>query len=193
MMASGASAALITYQPDGSGTHFNPGTSLSLSSTSGATSTLSFVPNSAGSTGTPSGVNFGNFLLVCGGCTTSISSTFSAFTFSLQVTDTTAGELGSASFTGTSTGGTVTSNTSTILVNWTPVSPATLPPFGNTVFSMVSAISIIVAPNSSTPVGETTVQGLVSAVPEPSTFGLLGAAMIGLALRANMSEILLDR
>lgn len=29
MMASGASAAIITYQTDGSGTHFNPGTSLS--------------------------------------------------------------------------------------------------------------------------------------------------------------------
>lgn len=54
--------------------------------------------------------------------------------------------------------------------------------FGSTVFDMVAPISLIVAPNSGTPPGDTTIQGQLSSSPEPATFGLIGGALIGLGL-----------
>ena len=41
-------------------------------------------------------------------------------------------------------------------------------------------VSLIVAPNSGTPPGDTTIQGQVSATPEPATLSLIGGALLGL-------------
>jgi hypothetical protein len=55
--------------------------------------------------------------------------------------------------------------------------------FGTTRFDMVSPTSLIVAPNSGTPPGDTTIQGQLETItPEPATFGLIGGALIGLSL-----------
>jgi hypothetical protein len=51
------------------------------------------------------------------------------------------------------------------------------------VFSKLSPITSIVAPNSGTPPGDTTVQAQVaSGTPEPATFALFGCALAGFGL-----------
>jgi hypothetical protein len=135
-------------------------------------------------------VNFGIFTLTCPSCGTQASglgSAFSAFTFDLVIDDVTDGGFGT--FIGTSTGGTVYSDESSVTINWLP---ATLGPgttgtssgtFGTTIFTTVTS-SRIVAPNSGSTPGQTTIQGGVtsSIAPEPATFGLIGAALLGLGV-----------
>lgn len=190
MMAVSASAATISYTTNASGTEFVAGgTGLILNSTGGVAGTLTFVPNTTSSTGVPSNIDLGDFLMACPNCTTSQTTTFGAFTFDLIVDDTTDGATGE--FVGTSTGGTISSNSSTVQVNWQ--SPLQIGPgtsnvlsgnFHTTEFDIVSPSSLIVAPNSGTPPGDTTIQGQVNstATPEPATFGLMGGALIGLGL-----------
>ncbi len=189
-MAATASAAAITYNTNAAGTQFGSG-GLSLANTSGVAATLAFSPNPSSNTGVPSGLNYGDFTLTCGGCGTQASglgSIFAAFTFNLIVTDVTDGGVGT--FIGTSTGGAVFSDLSGITISWLPTqlgtgtNNATSGTFGPTSFG-ITPLSIIVAPNSGNPLsGNTTVQGTInsSAVPEPATFGMLGAALIGLGL-----------
>lgn len=182
-------AAAITYNTNAAGTGFGGG-GLTLNSSGGAASaSLTFVANGNTTTGTPSGLNLGQFNLTCGNCTTQAlgtGATFSAFTFNLVVTDVTDGGVGT--FVGTSTGGSVYSDLSGLLVTWAPASlgtgtnHATSGSFGPTSFT-ITPFSIIVAPNSGPPTpGETTVQATISSVPEPATFGMLGAALVGLGL-----------
>jgi hypothetical protein len=188
MMAAGANASTIDYTTNAAGTQFvSGGSGLTVNSTSGVAATITFIPNTTSGAGVPSNVNFGDFLLTCGGCTTG-STIFGAFTFDLVISDTTDGATGM--FVGTSIGGTVTGTSSTVQVNWQ--SPLTIGPgttgvltgnFGNTHFDMVSPITLIVAPNSGSPAGDSTVNGQVGSVtPEPATLGLIGAALIGLGL-----------
>ena len=58
--------------------------------------------------------------------------------------------------------------------------------FGPTFFIITSPTGIV-APNSGTPQGDTTVQGFVSstAVPEPATMAMVGGLLIGLAALAR--------
>jgi hypothetical protein len=190
-MAGSANAGLIiSYTTNASGTEFVAGVNSDvLNSSGGAAATLTFIPNTNSNAGVPSNIDLGDFLLVCGTCSTSQTTTFGSFTFDLVVTDSTDGATGE--FVGTSTGGTVSSNSSTIAVNWT--SPANLQigpgishalsgSFGPTEFNLVSPVSLIVAPNSGTPPGDTTIQGQVSSAPEPMTFFLTGGALMGLGL-----------
>jgi hypothetical protein len=188
MMAAGASASTITYSTNAVGTGFF-GTSLTRNSSSGALATLKFVPDVATVTGVPSYINFGEFILTCATCTSSVSATFSAFTFDLIITDTTDGATGK--FVGTSTGGKVKTNSSTLAINWSPLilgpgtSGALSGNFGGTSFTTTN-FTPIVAPNSGTDQGETTVQGFIdgSPVPEPATLSLVGGVLLGLgALR----------
>jgi hypothetical protein len=199
-MAASASAAGINYTTNDAQTAFITGgsglTDNSSSGTGGAAATLVFVPNTTSSTGFPSNINLGYFLLTCTGCTTQAvgtgSATFSAFSFDLDVDDTTDGAKGD--FVGTSTGGSIFSDTSPIQVNWTtsPVNSLQIGPgtsnassgnFGTTYFDKVTSITSIVAPNSGTSPGDSTVQGQVnSTTPEPATLALVGGGLLGLGL-----------
>jgi hypothetical protein len=190
LAASGASAStVISYTTNATGTEFVGGVNSDvLNSNGGAAATLTFTPNSNSNTGVPSNVDLGDFLLVCTTCTTAQTTTFGSFIFDLIVTDSTDGATGE--FIGTSTGGTVSSNSGTIQVNWQ--SPLTIGPgatgamtgnFGNTHFDMIAPITLVPAPDSGTPQGDVTIQGQVgSVVPEPATFGLIGGALVGLGL-----------
>jgi hypothetical protein len=191
MMAVSANAGPISYTTNSTGTQFVSGGTLPLvvDSTGGVAGTLTFVPNTTSNTGVPSNIDLGDFLMACPNCTTSQTTIFSAFTFDLVVDDTTDNATGE--FIGTSTGGTVSSNSSTVQINWQ--SPLQIGPgtsnvlsgnFGMTFFDIVSPTSLIVAPNSGSNPGDTTIQGQVNstATPEPATFALVGGALIALGL-----------
>ncbi|MEO8028047.1 MAG: PEP-CTERM sorting domain-containing protein, partial [Bryobacteraceae bacterium] len=172
----------------------NTGT-LILTSTSGELATLTFdpiphPPAVVQTVNTPTNINYGIFTVACQTCTTSVGATFSAFTFTLFLTDVTDGATGI--FTGSSTGGNVFAQSSTLGVNWVPLqlgpgtSNAFSGNFGNSFFTITQQ-TLIVAPNSGDNVGQTTVQGSVASlpgpvdsVPEPGTLGLIGASLLGL-------------
>lgn len=185
------SFSTVSYTTNSSGTGFS-GTSLVLNSVGGQAATLTFNPNTTSNSGVPSNINLGDFLLVCSTCTTAQTTTFGSFVFNLVVNDTTDGAFGK--FVGTSSGGTVSSNSSTVQINWTApagliigpgTSNATSGNFGNTAFNLVSPVSLIVAPNSGTPPGDTTIQAQVTSAavsPEPATFAMIGGGLFGLGL-----------
>lgn len=188
MLAASANATTVDYTTNSPLTEFVAGiNSLTLNSTGGQAATLTFVPNTTSGTGVPSNINLGDFLLVCPTCSTTQTTIFSSFTFDLVVNDTTDGATGE--FIGTSIGGVVSSTSSTVQINWQ--NPLKMGPgtnniltgnFKSTYFDMVSPTSLVVAPNSGTPPGDTTIQGQVGSIPEPATVGMIGGSLIGLAL-----------
>ncbi len=156
-------------------------------------STLTFTPNTVSNSGVPSGLNLGDFLLTCIGCSTTPTTTYNAFVFDLLITDTTDGATGL--FIGTSAGGTVSSNSTTITISWSTNTPGSLQlgpgtvnaitgNFGTTIFDKLTTTTVLAAPNSGTPSGDTTVQGQLasSATPEPKTFVLLGGGLLAMSL-----------
>jgi hypothetical protein len=197
MMAASASATQISFNTNTTGTEFTSssggtisGAGLILSDSTGDAATLTYSANVGTSVTVPTNINFGDFILACATCTTSVGGTFGAFTFDVIVDDTSDGATGE--FVGTSSGGNFTSNSSTITINWSTLStpPTELGPgpynrltgnFGETVFT-INTTSGIVAPNQGASPGETTIQGAVSSVPEPATFALAGGALLGLGM-----------
>ncbi len=193
-LAASANAAAITFNTTATGsagTGFNSSGNLSLNQSSGVAATLGFVADPNASVGIPSGINFGNFTLACAGCTTlagGVGATFGAFTFDMVITDVTDGATGT--FVGTSAGGTVFLDQSTIVIAWAPAqigtgtNHASSGNFGSTFFT-TTPFTIIVNPTSGAQIGSTTVQGALgggSGVPEPATLSLVGGALLGLAL-----------
>lgn len=159
---------------------------------------MTFTPNGDTSTGIPSNVNFGDFKLECITCTTQVGgvgATFLPFTFDLVITDVTDGGA-KGRFVGSSTGGTVYSDVSQVTINWAPliIGPgtqnATFGNFGETSFS-TTVFTGIVAPNSGTPLGVSTVQGYVSSseVPEPATLALVGVALFGIGFLRKRTNL----
>jgi len=181
---------IVSYTTNAAGSEFVGGVnSTILNSSAGQAATLTFTGNVSSGTGVPSNINLGDFLLACPTCTTAQSTTFGAFVFDLVVTDTTDGATGQ--FVGTSTGGTVSINSSTIQIDWTSPTPLQLGPgtlgaisgnFGSSIFGKNTSISSIVAPNSGGNPGDTTVQGQITQTPEPAAVSLFGSALIGMAL-----------
>jgi hypothetical protein len=200
LFAAHANASIIiNYTTNAPGTEFVAGiNSDTLNSTGGVAATIVFTPNTTSGTGVPSNINLGDFQLTCGACTTSQTTTFAAFTFDLVVTDSTDGATGE--FIGISTGGTISSNSSTVQVNWQ--APLTIGPgttgamtgnFGTTHFDMVSPITLIDAPNSGSPAGDSTVNGQLNSTltdaPEPASFALIGAGLLGFGLLSRKNAI----
>jgi len=194
ILVASASAATITFNTTATGsagTGFNSSGNLSLSQSSGVAATLGFVADPNVSVGIPSGINFGNFTLACASCTTlsgGVGATFGAFTFDMVITDITDGATGT--FVGTSAGGSVYLDQSTIVIAWAPAqigtgtNHASSGSFGSTFFT-TTPFTIIVNPTSGAQIGSTTVQGALggaSGVPEPATLSLVGGALLGLAL-----------
>jgi hypothetical protein len=193
LMAASASAATITFntaQTGSGGSGFNGTGNLVLSSSSGVGATLAFVPDLNSINAVPGNVNFGNFTLACGNCSTQASgfgSFFNAFTFEMVITDVTDGATGI--FVGSAAAGSVYLDASTITLNWQPLqlgpgtSNATSGNFGSTYFQTVAQTKIV-NPSSGAQIGSTTVQGSISssAIPEPATLSLVGGALLGLGL-----------
>jgi hypothetical protein len=182
----------VTFNTNSVDTKF-AGNGLTLASSGGAAASLAFNPRPNSVTGTPSSVNYGYFTLFCASCTTQANAGgafFNAFTFNLIITDVSDG--GSGQFTGTSSGGTVFRDVSTMLIDWVPAllgpgaSNAATGTFGPSTFRILGPTSIV-APNSGTNPGQTTVEGFVTStldsnVPEPGTMALFGAGLIGFRL-----------
>ena len=194
MLVASASAATITFNTTATGsagTGFNGSGNLSLNQSSGVAATLGFVADPNASVGIPSGINFGNFTLACASCTVlsgGVGATFGAFTFDMVITDITDGAT--VTFVGTSAGGSVYLDQSTIVIAWAPAqigtgtNHASSGSFGSTFFT-TTPFTIIVNPTSGAQIGSTTVQGALggsSSVPEPATLSLVGGALLGLAL-----------
>jgi hypothetical protein len=193
MIAASASAGPITYNTNATGTAgtgFGASGILTLNNSSGETATLKYLPNVNSTSGVPSNIALGDFTLACPTCTTQAigtGSAFSAFTFHLVITDVT--DTATGIFVGSSTGGTVFSDVSNLTVNWAPLAlgPGTTNAasgnFGTTIFS-TTVFTGIVAPNSGTPAGQSTVQGYLSdtTIPEPATLSMIGGALLGFGI-----------
>ena len=199
IFALSANASSITYATNSAQNGYNgiPG-NLTLNGVGfgGGSATLVFSGIPSTLVGLPTNIALGQFNLTCTACTNltpgTAGATFAAFTADLFVTDVTDGGIGE--FIGSSTGGTVFADSSTMSITWiTPASltlgPGTLNAQGITTFGtsyfVVFTPTPIVAQNTND--GITTVQGQVNSTlaPEPTTMAMVGGLFVGLAALAR--------
>lgn len=193
-----AARAELIYQTDGPGTGFS-GSGLVLNQTSGTAATLSFTGNGPTSVDPPSNINYGFFQLACPACTTpsgGVGAWFDPFTFDVEVR---VAGTNYGSFTMSSDGGWVYLNQSTISISWVPfqlgpgaanLDQGSFGPY----FFRQPTLTGIVAPNSGTLPGVSTIQGFVgldaTAVPEPLNGGWMEAGSVLLLLIAGQRAAL---
>lgn len=123
----------------------------------------------------PTLVSFGTFNASDSGAGGTV--TIGAFSFNLVVHDLTDG--GTTTFVGSSTGGTMAHNQSTVIVSWSPLSGSV----GNSLFGIFTPTQIV--PTTTTN-GEVTIQGQVTnTTPEPASMALLGGGLIALGLASR--------
>jgi len=202
ILAASASASTITWNTAGGATSFitapagfviasiNGGTNNEIID-SGAGIALYFTanPSSINSPAPTTNVDLGDFELLCTSCSSG-GTAVASFTFDIFITDTT--DTATGIFVGTSSAGNVTPTSSNINISWTPLqlgpgtSHANSGNFGTTYFQ-VPTFTAIVAPNSGSPAGDTSVQGVLgdSSIPEPATMAMVGGLLIGLAALAR--------
>jgi MYXO-CTERM domain-containing protein len=182
LMAGTASAATIAYTTSGSTLSCNGIAGCVPDGLSGVTldGTLTIVynPGSASNVKTPSNINLGN--LVTSGSGNDIDLTGLKLTINILSTPPgTSGSLPNGSVSGT-----ISVDQSLASITFSPsnttTSFGTLPGvnIGGIIYQVKQTTLDIEDPTDGSPVGETSIQGAVSAVPEPST--LLPALALGL-------------
>lgn len=197
----GIASASVSYTVTGGYTEFDDigASGLTESFTSGTdTFALTYSINGGSANNTvnsfPSNENFGILTLSCTAGCDGGTVDFPSFTFVITIDDTTNGGIGS--FMGTSAGGNVSYNSGTqfgssqVTVTWSPLqlgpngSNATSGSFGTTFFT-INGTSEIVDPSTNN--GATTIQGTISSslVPEPATYSMFGAGLVGLGVVAR--------
>lgn len=198
MLAATASASTIVYDTTDEATlqGFNGTNVLVLNNSGGVDpATITYVPIADTTVGEPTNINLGQFVVSCPSCGTAASgngATFSAFTFELFVIlDTPTDHTAVGEFIGKLTGGVVYSDQSTVTINWQAplqVGPATENTysgnFGDYYFQIINPTPVV-APNSGTTPGKTTVQGYVGDTPEPATMAMVGGMFLGFATLAR--------
>jgi hypothetical protein len=177
MTAALSQAAMVDYSTQG---RFNSQAFATTNSVSFGSSTLSYTGTMAGGIGvnTPTNASLGTFQITSGA--TAAADTLSS-TFDLRILQVTPGPAGSADLMAT-LGGLVTANSSTGLVQFSTTS-VTINGIKYDVASADFGLSgrvALVAPNTNN--GMTTIQAAITggAVPEPSTYALLGGGLVGL-------------
>lgn len=123
----------------------------------------------------PTQVSYGIFNVDDSGATGSVA--IGAFSFSLVVHDLT--DSGTTTFIGSSAGGTLSHNQSTVSVSWSPL----VGQVGATTWSVFTPTQLV---PPTTTAGETTIQGQVaSGVPEPVSSALMGTGLLSLGFLAR--------
>lgn len=165
-----AFAGNVTYYTTGAFT----GTDLSGSNLVNGGATISYTAQSSTTVGANpvTGVNLGYFTV---SDPTNVAGTFSGDTFTLSIFQT--APTGGSGQSSTTLTGTVSGNSNSIMVSFSP----TVLSIGGSIYN-VNASQILIAPNTNagTP-GVTTLQGTVT-TPEPATLGMLGASLFGLGI-----------
>ncbi len=178
-----SAGAQITYSTSGfftgGGAGCNGLTTCVIGGAGGAS--IQFVAQTSTTVGSPSGITFGEFI-------TQANSTqsFAGVGFQLTVVQTSPLPGGNQVVTGVFTdlggGASPTLSTTQSQVRWTATPLTfTLPNGAN---YMIQSPTIFVSPNS-TGGANTTIQGTVSTVPEPSTYALMAAGLAAMGLVAR--------
>jgi hypothetical protein len=186
----GVAHATITYEVDASftGSGFTTAGVSTALTVGGETLTFTFTPSEP-ATPVASGTNtaWGSLFLSLSGNNSSRSFDLSTITLTLQLVDLATGgfvtEVGTFSGTASNTGTSLTGSTG--VITWSPQGTQSVGGLSTTTFTTDNSdpVGALLAPTASTTVNGTV--ATVSTTPEPATFGLMGAALLGLGALAR--------